>query len=258
MKRYKRQENGTKSKQKTCRKSDKMISVKKLCLRLIPFLAAFFVMSSVSPVFGWHHKTHIAIAKAAGYKRWYNAAAADVTKLKAGNLENYNHIFRNTDNMEVTPAMVLEQESRYNDPDDKEGHLYGAILASLRQYEETGNKYHLDFCVHYAGDLSQPLHNTPNDDFNRRNHFKSDGAVDHEVLNNIGEIEKNMYPIDLRERYFVKDLSREIARIAELSRKLSYRLRQENRNLTREEAYIQLGHSASLFRAILMHLGETR
>ena len=225
---------------------------------MIPFLAVFFIVASVSPVFGWHHKTHIAVAKAAGYKRWYNAAAADVTKLKVGNLENYNHIFRNTDNREVTPAMVLEQENRYDDPDDREGHLYGAILASLRHYEETGNKYHLDFCAHYAGDLSQPLHNTPNDGFNKRNHFTGDGTVNHEVLNNIGEIEKNMYPIDLRPGYFMKDISKEIARIAEASRKLSYQLRRENRNLTREEAYIQLGHSASLFRAILTHLGEIR
>jgi len=48
-----------------------------------------------------------------------------------------------------------------------------------------------------------------------------------------------------------EDLVREIARIANLSIKLGYQLEAENRMLTKEEAYIQLGHSASLLKAIL-------
>jgi hypothetical protein len=46
-------------------------------------------------------------------------------------------------------------------------------------------------------------------------------------------------------------LAKEIARIANLSIALGYKLEDKNRILTREEAYRQLGHSASLFKAIL-------
>jgi len=62
-----------------------------------------------------------------------------------------------------------------------------------------------------------------------------------------------MYKISLRDDNFAADLSREIARIANLSRRLGYKLGAENRNMTPEEAYIQLGHSASLLKAVLRH-----
>ena len=38
--------------------------------------------------------------------------------------------------------------------------------------------------------------------------------------------------------------------------KLGYQLETEHRPLTKEEAYIQLGHSASLFKAILNEKGK--
>ena len=57
-----------------------------------------------------------------------------------------------------------------------------------------------------------------------------------------------IYPIQIKSE---DDLVREIARIANLSMKLGYRLEAENRMLTKEEPYIQLGHSASLLKAIL-------
>lgn len=63
-----------------------------------------------------------------------------------------------------------------------------------------------------------------------------------------------MYKIKLSPKSFEKDLSVEIARIANLTRQLGYQLEQENRNMTKEEAYIQLGHSASLLKAVLAHL----
>ena len=60
-----------------------------------------------------------------------------------------------------------------------------------------------------------------------------------------------MYTITLRDNRFEADLAREIARIANISRKLGYKLRADNRDMTPDEAYIQLGHSASLLRAVL-------
>jgi hypothetical protein len=63
-----------------------------------------------------------------------------------------------------------------------------------------------------------------------------------------------MYPITLRNTSFEEDLAREIARIANVSRKLGYRLQEQNRDMTKEEAYEQLGHSASLLKAILTYV----
>lgn len=228
-------------------------------------LVVLFILSlSVIPfheALGWHDETHIAVAKAAGYDKWYNAAGPDITKIKAGGIEKYNHFSDNPDAITVTPELVLEQIRRYNNPNHEEGHLYGAILASLREYKDAAEKgkyaeYHLAFCIHYIADLSQPLHNMLYDDFNRAHHSANDGTVNKEVLANINKIKKHMYPVNLRPDHFEQDLAREIARIANQSKKLGELLKKETRDLTKEEAYIQLGHSASLARSVLKHLGK--
>ena len=210
----------------------------------------------------WHDQTHIAIAKAAGYQYWYNAAGADITKIKAGTIEVKNHYFNNDNNAVVTTKTVLDQADRYNKPNDKEGHLYGAIISSLRDFRTTKSVdkyagYHMAFAVHYIGDLSQPLHNISNDNFNRAHHSINDGIVEGEVLDKISEIQKNMYEIKLRPSNFEEDLAKGIARIANISRVLGLKLKAENRDLTRKEAYAQLGHSASLLKAVLKGIGES-
>ncbi|MGA2228328.1 MAG: hypothetical protein ABSH41_28175 [Syntrophobacteraceae bacterium] len=73
-----------------------------------------------------------------------------------------------------------------------------------------------------------------------------DGIVNDEVLDHLERIK--VYPIVIK---FEDDLVREIARIANLSMKLDYQLEAENRMLSKEEAYVQLGHSASLLKPIL-------
>jgi hypothetical protein len=171
------------------------------------------------------NETHLAIAKAAGYNKWDSSAGAEITKMKAGDVEQYNHYFNNKDNVEVTPEMVLDQVKRYNNPNDNEGHLYGAIIASLREYIEatrTGKyaEHYLAFCAHYIGDLSQPLHNIQYDDFNKAHHVINDGIVEAEVSENIPKIKRNIYPIILRPENFKEDLAKEIARIANISRQL--------------------------------------
>ncbi len=218
-----------------------------------------FIFSNCDLASGWHDETHLAVAKATGYDKWYNAAGADMTKIKAGDIERYNHFFDNPDNVEVTPKMVLKQVMRYNNPNHPEGHLYGAIIASLREYESIlmeGKyaEYHIAFCVHYTTDLSQPLHNIPYDDFNKKHHDTNDGIVEDEVLGNITKIKKNMRPVNLSADNFEKDLAKEIARIANDARHLGYKLKKENRDMTKEEAYKQLGQSASLLNAVLKYL----
>ena len=235
--------------------------MKRSCIKSIVFLIILCVFN-LNKAFGWYDETHLAIAKAAGYAKWYNAVGADMAKTKAGSIEFYNHYFNNDSDIEVTPEMVISQISKYNKPADKEGHLYGAIIASLQEYKKTVEagkypEYHIAFCAHYVGDLSQPLHNMPYDNFNRTHHDINDGIVENEIFKNIARIEKNMYTINLSPEHFEEDVSGEIARIANLSRKLGHKLKTENRNMTKEEAYIQLGHSASLLKAILKNLGKS-
>ncbi len=220
---------------------------------LLSFLA-FALLYSRSDA--WYDRTHIAVAKAAGYEYWFDAAGADITKVKAGAIEEKNHYFNSFGNKTVTAKMVLDQAPRYNDPSDDEGHLYGAIIAALRNYRSgksagAFSEYHRAFAAHYIADLSQPLHNVPNDSFNRSHHPFNDGVVDGDILNSLQEIQKRMYGITLRPDHFEEDLAKEIARIANVSRQLAFKMKAEDRDMTKEEAYVQLGHSASLLKAVL-------
>jgi len=173
-------------------------------------------------------------------------------------VEEKNHYYNNNADRKVTARMVMEQVERFNLPDDEEGHLYGAIIGSVRDYKKlsaTGKyaDYPLVFCAHYAGDLSMPLHNTVYDDFNRERHGVNDGIIECNALNNIGYIQRSMYDIRIESE---EDLAREIARVAETARRLGRKIRKENRNMTQAETYTQVIHSASLFRAILRYVGK--
>jgi hypothetical protein len=66
-----------------------------------------------------------------------------------------------------------------------------------------------------------------------------------------------MYEINLRPDRFEEDLAKEIARVANISRMLGLKLRAENRDMTQKEAYAQLGHSASLLKAVLKGIGKS-
>jgi hypothetical protein len=55
----------------------------------------------------WLDETHLTIAKAAGYQKWYNTAGADIAKVKAGDKEGHNHYTNNPPDTVVTPKMVL-------------------------------------------------------------------------------------------------------------------------------------------------------
>ncbi len=153
--------------------------------------------------------------------------------------------------------MVFDQVKAYNNPLNNDGHLYGAIIAALKDYQDKRKAsdkyaaYNMVFAVHYIGDLSQPLHNLPYDNFNKTYHSANDGIVDERILNNLKDIERNMYEIKLSKENFWTELAYEIARIANLSRQLGLKIKAENRTMTKEEAYVQLGHSASLLKAVL-------
>ena len=224
-----------------------MKKLKFLSSLLLSLCLIIFLPSSSK---AWHDETHIAIAKVAGYYKWYNAAGADIAKVKAGKIEGHNHYRNNPSGTVVTSEMVLAQAEKYNQIEN-DGHLYGAIVASFRdyvEYKKTGKlgEYHLAYCVHYIGDLSQPLHNTIYNHFNREHHKVIDGIINDEVLNNLQNIK--IYPIKIESE---EDLAREIALIANISINLGYKMEKENRLLSKAEAYAQLGHSASLLKAIV-------
>ena len=223
------------------------------CTTVILFFVGVLYTQSA---FGWHDETHLAVAKASGYYKWYNAVGADIARVKAGSIESYNHFFSNPDNVEVTPELIIKQADHYNDPRDKDGHIYGAIVASLRLYRsgvKAGkySEYHLAFASHYIADMSNPLHNIPYDRFNKSRHKINDGTVEKEISDNPDKLKQHMYPVEIRRDHFEDDLVKEIAKIANRARKLGFLLKKENRNITKEEAYTQLGQSASLLKAVV-------
>ena len=148
------------------------------------------ILSFPSLSHAWHDETHLAIEKAAGYAKWYNAAGPDIAKMKAGDKEGFNHYSNNSPEAVVTPKMIQDQINRYDDPADENGHLYGAIVASLRDYRSAKAQgkyaeYHMAYCAHYVGDLSMPLHNTVYNAFNRQHHNPMNGIVNDEVLDHM-------------------------------------------------------------------------
>jgi hypothetical protein len=208
-------------------------------------------------LFAWHDRTHLAIAEAAGFDLWYSAAAPDVAKSKEQftAIESPNHYYNNKYGQKVDAPVVLDQAERYDLAGDNEGHLYGAIIGSVRAFRslrKSGKyaRYPLVFCAHYIGDLSMPLHNTPYDEFNKARHSINDGVIDAGVRDSVASISKRIRPIEIRNE---DDFAREIASLAESARKLGARMRSENRDMTHDEAYIQVIRSASLLKAVLAY-----
>ena len=229
--------------------------MRRFAFRLAAIAALFCGQPFQPEALAWHDKTHLSVAEAAGFELWYSAAAPDVAKSKRmfSPFESPNHFFNNSSNKAVTAEMVLSQVASYNKPRDREGHLYGAIIASVREYLEMKKSgkyanYPLVYCAHYCGDLSMPLHNTAYDDFNKEHHSINDGIIETGVRDNIAQIRGMMNPPFIDNE---TGMAKEIAAVAESARQLGMKMRQENRNMTTEEAYRQVARSASLFHAIL-------
>lgn len=228
-----------------------------LAKRITILLAAVFLMlSAAGPSRAWFEETHLAVAKAAGYAKWYNAAAADIAKYKLGAREAHNHYYNGSPGVTITPELVLKQAQRYNQVDPR-GHLYGAVIGSFRAYlaDRKAGRYtenQMAYLIHYIGDLSQPLHHIPNNRFNKTHHKADDGIIEREVMANLEKIK--LYEITITSE---RDLAAAVARIASLSKALAQKLEKEDRLMTGAEAYTQLSHSASLLKALLRYIRDS-
>jgi DNA recombination-dependent growth factor C len=67
--------------------------------------------------------------------------------------------------------------------------------------------------------------------------------------------QKNMKKLEIHSE---EELAQVIARIANRSRELADKMREKNRDMTEEEAYAQLGQSASLLQAVIAYANRTK
>ncbi|MFH0974399.1 MAG: hypothetical protein V1874_01290 [Spirochaetota bacterium] len=248
-------------------------------LSLFNYIAVVFaLLLCSSQVMAWHDATHMAIAKAAGLGNYaYLAVGADMAKEKAGEIESGNHYNNTPKGDKITPDIVLAQFNDYNKAGDTNGHLYGAIIASINNYiiKGSGSKYalySLGFASHYIGDLSMPFHNIEYNNFNKENHSTNDGIVenagpkdetiDSKVLRITEEIRKRMSKIptirlSANINKFYKEIAIHISNIANQASKIGYAMQEEHKTrLTEEEAYLQLAQSAHLLKAIYIIINE--
>ena len=151
------------------------------------------VLLSATTASAWHDRTHLSVAKVAGYESWYNAAGPDLAKLKAGAIERPNHYVNKPRGTVISSADVFVQVPQYDNPNSEEGRLYGAIISTVRNYFNTTKQgkyaeYHLAYCAHYVGDLSMPFHNIEYKGYAKTHHQEVDATVESEVFDNCDKI----------------------------------------------------------------------
>lgn len=215
------------------------------CLQAAAALITLYCTAGVS---GWHDRAHISIMEAS--KIPYSsclAIAPDILVTKwpteAGN--HYTFI----PGTKITTSDVLAQVGLY-DKEDTQGHLYGAVVASTnivrsKLINGTRPDYSYSFLAHYVGDLSQPLHNSPYDEFNIANHNRIDGIVD-KLPNLTKRVAACITPLHIQNDY---ELLGAVARLADNAKAADIALRVEG-VMSQSDAIKLLGKSAALLRAI--------
>ena len=82
----------------------KPVKIKALNILFFIVIIGFTGVLSPKTSWSWYDETHIAVAKVAGLQKWYNAAGADMIKVKAAGVEKANHYVNNPPGTHVTPA----------------------------------------------------------------------------------------------------------------------------------------------------------
>lgn len=147
-----------------------------------------------------------------------------------------------------------------------DGYLLGAIVVNaVRQAKartEAGkyDEYYYATVAHYIGDLSQLLHMTVYDNFNKQNHLSIDDILTYKDVvwdvDGAGKIASELHVDDSLRFNDESELIDYMLKVANESYDLAQRLRRENKALTRQEALQRASRSATLLRAVLRYCGR--
>lgn len=229
-------------------------------------------MLPVTAAQAWTDQTHMAMGLAAGFARFQNCAAVDISHTIAringlSQTDRQAHFFNAPADYVLTIADAYSQlqcvgQSATDCPD---GYLLGAILQTTRMCRENtmAGSYDDEYyavLLHYVADLSHPLHLSPYDEFNRRYHFAcddilSDNEAEYPVFAAVALADEltvdNELSFETEEQ-----LLEAVVALAAQSQEMARTMRAEQRNITREEALLQISRATSLGRAIMKYCGK--
>lgn len=226
----------------------------------------------VTCALAWTDQAHLAMGLAAGFPCFYNCAAPDISHTVAtvnglSQTDRKAHFYNVPDDHTLTVEDAYAQLQYIGQPaeDCPYGYLLGAILQATRLCKEkTGSGAYDDeyyaVLLHYVADLAQPLHMSTYDDFNVNHHF----ACDHILSDTEAEVPV-IAAMALADELTVEDtlhfeteeqMLEAVLDLAARSRDLGRIMYAEQRNLSREEALLQVSRAASLGRAILKYCGK--
>ena len=238
------------------------------CLLLV---ISYFVWAILScPItYAWSDQAHMAIARAAGLRGFHNACAPDVSRLvmKINRFEQTagkSHFF-NTDRV-ITRQDVYDQILilKHHKNMDK-GYILGAIIETMRCAKATTESNHQDdysyaILAHYVGDLTQPLHIYPYNEFNKKNHLTADNTLeDKDVVWEIDGAIRISRELRINDNLRFKNEEEVIDHLVTLaneSYELAKDMEKNNRLLTRKEAIERVSKAASFMRAIMIYCGK--
>lgn len=246
--------------------------MKKTILRCAAILLITAMLLPVPRALAWTDQAHMAVGAAAGFTNFHNCVGPDVSHIvaKINGLEQTDfqgHFFNAPGDYEITAADVYAQLQKIGKSSEEcpEGCILGGILHSVRQCREATERgdfdeYYYAVLLHYIGDLSQPLHVSPYDDFNQSHHFACDNILtastaQYPVLDAIQLASK----LTVDEEFHVnseEELVDAIVTLARQSQELANTIRREDRVITQEEALLQVSRAATLSRALLHYCGK--
>lgn len=248
--------------------------MKRRYIRRLIALTLLLGMTPVSSALAWTDQAHMAMGMAAGFARFHNCAAADVSHTVAAingltQTEEQAHFFNMADDYVLTVDDAYAQlqwvgQSRQECPD---GYLLGAILQAARMCQEktAAGAYDDEYyavLLHYVTDLSEPLHMSIFDDFNRSYHFACDDILtDKEAAYPVVAAMALADELTVDEELCFEteeQLLEAVIALAKQSQELGKTMRAEQRNLTRDEALMQISRAATLGRAIMKYCGKIK
>ncbi len=236
-------------------------------------MAMIIVFSSIN-LSAWDELTHKAVGDIINFDLSNHLSAPDIARAKLGDVELKNHFYDCRENLNISIALVKSQKSWYNNPSDEDGHLYGAILQSVEDYQKSklsgkGKSFLLAWVGHYIGDLSNPLHNIEYEQFNKICHAANDSMLESVISSLVDSLKKTVKnnPIVIKNE---DDLAKYIVELASKSKAIGYELskkwNKETANMaedekkkhivtmTREQAIEQVRQSALLLDAVLKYV----